>query len=87
MSTATLEQIEPTAGKSLLAAGDATGDSRIEWSKDNPTEVEAAREMFARLKAKAYRAYKIVKGDQREIIHSFDPAAEKIIMMPQTVGG
>lgn len=67
---------------------DQTGDSKVIWDKNNQDEVDAAQETFKRLKKKGYTAYSVKKdGDKNEIIHDFDPAAEKLIMVPRVVGG
>ena len=68
---------------------DRTGDTRLMWDADNADEVEAARKMFNDLRAKHYTAYRAEgkKGDKGEIINTFDPSAERIIMVPRMVGG
>jgi hypothetical protein len=73
---------------SVLAVLDATGDTRLQWDKNNHMEVQAAKARFDELKAKRYFAYKVNKqGEQGEVIHDFDPAAERIMMVPPMVGG
>lgn len=73
---------------STLHALDATGDTRVEWDPANATEVEIARKAFDRLKDKKYLIYRTrADGSQGEIMRKFDPAAERIIAAPQTVGG
>jgi hypothetical protein len=73
---------------STLSVLDHTGDTRIEWDADNHHEVAAAREMFAKMKEKGYLAYRLdASGRQGEVIRSFDPDAERIVMSPQPVGG
>lgn len=68
---------------------DRTGDTRVMWDKGNADEVTAARRTFDDLKKKGYLAYRAVgkKGDRGEVIREFDPAAERIIMTKQLVGG
>lgn len=67
---------------------DETGDTRLMWSQKNKDEVDHARKRFEELKAKGYMAYTVnAKGDQGEVLHSFDAAAERIIMVPRVVGG
>lgn len=85
------QQIETTTQikKSELAAMNETGDSKFMWSKDVPAEVEAARKQFNDLRAKGYVGYSVKgkDGDKGEIIHAFDPDAERIIMAPAMQGG
>lgn len=73
---------------STLHVLDHTGDTRIEWDKDNATEVKLAEEHFKALKKKGYLTYRTRRdGSAGEVIQRFDPTAEKIIASPQTVGG
>ena len=73
---------------SELAVMDRTGDTRIEWDAERPGEVEAARELFDKMKNKGYLAYTLDRsGTRGDVIRRFDPNAERIIMSPQTVGG
>lgn len=73
---------------SELRVMDRTGDTKTIWDKDNATEVEVARETFAKLKKKGYLAYRVKKdGEKGEVIKEFDPDAEKIILAPPMAGG
>lgn len=67
---------------------DGSGDSHLVWDATRPDEVAAARRMYDDLKAKKYNAYGVKeKGAKGELISSFDPDLEKIIMAPQMRGG
>jgi hypothetical protein len=67
---------------------DDTGDTRLQWNLKNPEEVEAARTRFNELKKQGYTAYTVDKsGDSGEVIHTFDPKAERIIFRPHMIGG
>jgi hypothetical protein len=67
---------------------DKTGDTRMQWKAKDPTEVEAARKEFDKYMAKGYAAYKVSKsGDEKELIHAFDPKAERLLLRPPMVGG
>lgn len=67
---------------------DGTGDTRLQWNERNRDEVAAARKRFDELKTKGYAAFKVNRsGSQGEQIDAFDPAAERLIMMPPMVGG
>jgi hypothetical protein len=90
--------VETYAGESVLEllgedAEDATGtlnildesgDSRIQWNKDNPEQVAAAKARFDELKAKGYLAY---DASTNEVMQSFDPGAERLILHQRMVGG
>jgi hypothetical protein len=67
---------------------DESGDTRMQWDKKNPVEVAKAEARFKELKAKGYLAYKVnKKGDKGEVINTFEPDAERIIMHSAFVGG
>jgi len=64
------------------------GDFKIIWDSDRPSEVSHARETFDKFKAQGYLAYKVDKGGERgEVMKSFEPTAEKVILAPRMVGG
>jgi hypothetical protein len=64
------------------------GDTRMMWNKDNPDEVEAARLAYNKLVSKGYVAFRTdSKGDRSSRLSEFDPAAERIIMVPKIQGG
>ncbi len=65
------------------------GDLKINWNKSDDKEVDEARKAFDDHIAKgglAYTAYgkNFEKGEQ---IKKFDPNAERIVLVPQMVGG
>jgi hypothetical protein len=72
----------------VLTAKD--GDITTEWDPSSTTEVNLAREAFAKAKSQGYFAYavKLVDGEPvNEELKEFDPEATKIVMTPQLVGG
>lgn len=73
---------------SVLCILDDSGDSRMQWDKNDPTQVAKAEARFNELKAKGYLAYSVnKKGDKGEVLQAFDAAAERIIMHSALVGG
>jgi hypothetical protein len=68
---------------------DRTGDQRVMWDSSSTDEVDAARETFKRLTKAGYMAYRAEgkKGEQGEQIRSFDPDAERIILVKPHQGG
>jgi hypothetical protein len=67
---------------------DRTGDTKVIWDAKNEDEVEAAKATFKALKKKGYLAYSVSKdGSKGEVLHDFDPKAEKIILSPAMQGG
>lgn len=84
MSTATLELHD----SGILHMMDETGDTRMQWDKNNPAEIAKAKQRFDELKAKGYMAYSLnKKGTQGDVMQDFDPNAERIIMHSQMIGG
>lgn len=72
----------------MLEVLDHTGDTKLEWNPRVQAEVDVARGMFDGLKAKGYLAYKLDRnGEKGEVIRTFDPDAERIVMNPQMQGG
>lgn len=74
--------------QSELAVMDQTGDTKYMWDKNSPDEVKQAEKTFNKFKKKNYIAYKVKRnGGKGEVINTFDPKAEKIIMSSPIVGG
>lgn len=76
-------------GRNAMAVMGERGDTKISWDPRVPAEVEAARRQFEFLtKEKRYAAFKMtVSGERDAMIREFDPAAERIILVPQMQGG
>lgn len=76
-------------GQGELAIMDKTGDTKLMWTVGNQAEMDAAKELFEKLRKQGYLAYKAVgeKGDKGEVLTSFDPEAGRIIMVPALKGG
>ena len=95
MTTTAPEVIEVPEGHGLMSGLNNSGDARIMWDRNNPDEVRAAREAFESLtkpKSKGGRGHVAYKaegknGERGEVIRKFDPEAERIILVPQIVGG
>jgi hypothetical protein len=93
--TTAVEEIQVPEGHGLMSTLDASGDVRHMWSKDNPDEVSAAKALFDSLVkprskgGKGHLAYKAEgkDGHKGEQLREFDPEAERIILVPQMVGG
>ncbi len=80
---------DPVNGAHYMAVMDATGDTKIIWSKDNHDEVENARRSFNDFKKKGYKAFHVVgkKGETGDQMDEFDPDAERIIFVKAMAGG
>jgi hypothetical protein len=67
---------------------DETGDTRMQWDRDDKEAVAKTEARFNELRAKNYLAYTVnKKGDIGEVITKFDPKAERIILHAQMIGG
>lgn len=67
---------------------DGTGDTKIIWDSDNREEVKAARNTFDDLRKKGFAAFSVKDdGKKNKRIFTFDPNAEKIILVPPMAGG
>lgn len=79
---------EKLAGVFPPSVAVSPGDTRLTWDPYNVEEVRSAQALFDGLKAKGFLGYKVTRGgDKGESLHTFDPAAEKIIMAPALRGG
>lgn len=67
---------------SVMNILDKTGDTILEWDKDDSEKVEAARKVFEEKTKQGYTAYKL-----GEKLTEFDPASESIILVPKVEGG
>ena len=72
-----------------LAIMNGTGDTKVIWDPENEAEVKNAREMFDNLvKGKGFAAWSVnKKGNKDERVTKFDPAEEKLILVPPMAGG
>jgi hypothetical protein len=72
---------------------DQTGHTTHGWDPDNDDEVAIARAAFESATSRGYHAFRVEEGEggkpgQRGTrMTSFDPDAEKMILMPQLQGG
>ena len=65
------------------------GDIKSIWDRGNPDEVEFAKKQFDKFVGeKKYLAFEVKKdGEQGEPITEFDPAIERMILVPPIQGG
>lgn len=83
-----LQQAEAVLAPHVMAIMDLTGDTKIVWDMSKKKEVKHAEATFDKLKKQGYIAYSVKKnGAQGEVLHSFDPKIEKMILAPRVVGG
>lgn len=79
----------PTDGRHAMAVMGTEGDTKTIWDKNKPDEVEAARETFNKLTKKGYTAYLVTgkDGEKGEVMKTFDPNAERMILALPMRGG
>lgn len=84
-----LKRMETEPGRSVMVCLDDTGDTKIVWDREKPTEIAIARAAWDKAKRDGYMAYKVVgkDGAKGEIMHEFDPLAERVILAPALRGG
>jgi len=72
----------------IMEIMDPTGHTRHIWDPDNEAEVEAAEALYDSLIEKGYRAFHVAKGGgEGNRMDNFDPAASKMLLVPQLKGG
>ncbi len=80
--------VELGPNQSVMAIMNETGDKKTIYDRTDPVQVEAAKAEFKVYKDKGYMAYKMLdEGKRGEILHSFDPMAERIVFSPPMRGG
>lgn len=89
MQTMTQAQTgKPSDATGEISVMGREGDSKHFWNKDAPIEAKIAAKVFKQYVKRGYRAFKMTeKGDQGEIMDSFDPAAGSILFVPAMAGG
>ncbi len=78
--------VRPRVG--TMKVMDQTGHTEISWNAEVNAEIEVARAAFEELTKKGYQAFSVGEnGKQDQRLRTFDPEAEKILMIPQLRGG
>lgn len=65
------------------------GDTKLMWDANIPDEVANAKRTFEDLTKKGYTAFRTKgkDGEKGTRMDTFDPTAERIILVPRLVGG
>ena len=63
-----------------------TGHTTVTWDRNNQAEIASALSSFESLTGQGYRAFRM-DGERGHRMDIFDPAAEKVVMVPQLRGG
>ncbi len=64
-----------------------TGDMKISWDSSNIEEVNTAKETFDKKTSQGWSAFKDKFGTRGEKIKTFDPTADRIVLVPPISGG
>ena len=62
------------------------GDDTYAWDTEVEIEVETAAQIFSEKLLGGYHAFTVTE-EKRELIRTFDPEAERIVMFPAIAGG
>ncbi len=64
------------------------GDLKLSWNSGNEKEVAAAKEVFDKRVKEGWAAFgEKIMGCKGNRIRTFDPDAERIVLVPQVAGG
>lgn len=67
---------------------DPTGHTTVNWTQGNEADEDVARTTFITMISRGYNAFRVdPDGGPSVRMKDFDPAAEKMILIPQLVGG
>jgi len=78
------------AGKfdGVIETMNSSGDFKIMWDRNNPGEVTAAKAAFDQAIAAKSAVFAVkTKGGKGDKVKEFDPNAERLMVVPQLVGG
>lgn len=84
-----IKKTKPATATGEMSVMGREGDTKFYWDVHNWTEVEAAKATFDLYKGKGFAAFHMTpKGKQDgEQMKDFDPAAGRILFIPQMQGG
>ena len=84
-----VEELVLAPDQSVMCEMSEAGDVKTFWNRNNQEEIGVAADTFRRLKAKGYTGYKLAAdgNTKGEVLHEFDPKAERIVLTPPFVGG
>ena len=74
--------------KHTMRIADRNGDTTVSWETTNQEQVAAAQQQFEALVKQGFTAYAFKNaGEAGEVTKTFNPEVERILVMPQVVGG
>lgn len=82
------QEAEQATKRELRIMDPREGDLRMTWDPKSASETDMARDAFDAAKKKGLVGYRVKRGGGKgEVMHSFDPDAEAVIMAPRLRGG
>jgi hypothetical protein len=91
METEVIPYVPTKSITGFMAVMSQDGDTPYGWDKNDPADVAIARRTFNRFIQQGYNAFRAAAKDgpekRGEQMDEFDPEAERIIFVPQLVGG
>jgi hypothetical protein len=63
------------------------GDTQVAWNEADTASMDKAREMIERAFAEGRGVFRIGADGVGERMHTFDPTAREIVVIPQIKGG
>jgi hypothetical protein len=63
------------------------GDTQVAWSTTDEASLDSARAMIDRAFAEGRGVFRIAEDGVGERLHTFDPTAREIVVIPQIKGG
>ncbi|MHB0978422.1 MAG: hypothetical protein ACYC1K_03435 [Minisyncoccota bacterium] len=66
---------------------DKTGDTEMTWNPSDAASVAEVKNVFNKLLNKGHMGYKTDNSGGGEVIRTFDPTAEEIVVTIPLVGG
>jgi len=67
---------------------DASGHKQLKWDTGTPAEIAAAQATFDRLLKNGYSAFGAKeKTAPKQVLKTFDPTMEEVVLVPRIVGG
>jgi hypothetical protein len=72
---------------SVDAGGEIRSMIEISWNREKANEIADARRKFGDYTAQGWLAFVTTFGNRKAQIYEFDPAVEKIFLVPVAEGG
>lgn len=76
------------AGTHEMAILDKSGEQIITWSPDDDKSLAEAKAVFdQKVRGEGFQAFNVMEGNESEVVRTFDPQAEHVVLSAPLVGG